>query len=92
MEDLSRRVEKLNAEFKKVFPKQTEEEKRLFTKLQKAYIDSRYKMGYEITKDELKYLSERVKILQELTKGVCKEKLQQFEEECKKKDKRPLTQ
>ena len=66
---------KQNNRFKAIFPQQTEEEIRMFTLLKKAYIDSRYKIGYEIKKEELDYLSERVKQLRDLTEEVCKEKI-----------------
>ena len=59
-------------------PQQSEEEIRMFTLLKKAYIDSRYKIDYEIKKEELEYLSERVKQLRDLTEEVCKEKIGQM--------------
>ncbi len=79
LEELHTRACKLDARFKPVFPRQTEEEERLFILLKKAYIDSRYKMGYEIQKEELEYLSERVQHLQSLTGKICKEKIEQLE-------------
>ncbi len=74
-------VIKLDARFKPIFPQQTKEEERLFTLLKKAYIDSRYKMDYEIKKTELEYLSKRVKLLQTLTEKICKEKIEQLIEQ-----------
>ena len=65
--------------FKQVFPGNTAEEIRLFELLKKAYIDARYKMDeYSITKEELEYLAGRVKILQELTETICKEKIERI--------------
>ena len=59
-----------------VFPRETDEEKRLFELLKKAYIDARYKMDeYTIAKDELIYLSGRVNELKGLTETICKEKI-----------------
>ena len=81
LEELHIKVCKLDARFKTVFPKQTEEEKRLFTMLRKAYIDARYKLGYQIKKEELEYLSERVKRLKQLTEALCKEKIARLESE-----------
>ena len=49
-----------------------------FILLKKAYVDARYKDSYEITKEQLEYLAERVKTLQELTERVCKEKIESF--------------
>ncbi len=64
-----------------VFPKTTDEEKRLFELLKRAYIDARYKMDeYEITKEELTYLAERVNELKSLTDTICKAKIAKISE------------
>lgn len=65
-------------ELLKVFPKGTAEEERLFELLRKAYVDARYKRNYNITREELEWLAERVKMLQELTENVCKKKIESF--------------
>ena len=78
LEYLFGKTSKLDARLKPIFPKQTKEEIRLFELLIKAYIDSRYKLDYEIKKEELEYLSEKVKQLQGLVEKICKEKLQQL--------------
>ncbi|MFA6714911.1 MAG: HEPN domain-containing protein [Victivallales bacterium] len=63
-------------EYKKIFPRQTDEEKRLFKLLKDAYIDARYKKNYKITKDELTYLSKRVEKLRDLVEKTCKAKIE----------------
>lgn len=68
----------INIEFGKVFPKATYEERIRFTLLKKAYVDARYKAEYKITKEDLEYLSERVKLLRSLTEQICKEKIAGF--------------
>ena len=68
----------INIEFGKVFPKATYEERIRFTLLKKAYVDARYKAEYKITKEDLEYLSERVKLLRSLTEQICKEKIAAF--------------
>ncbi len=75
LEELGKIASTLNLEYKKIFPQKTEAEKHHFTLLQKAYIDSRYKKGYKITKKELEYLSKRVIKLRNLTEKVCKGKI-----------------
>jgi uncharacterized protein len=75
LEDLGIRVDRLSAEFKGIFPKKTDEEKRLFDLLKRAYVGARYDMGYKITKEELEYLAKRVKKLQSATEKACKEKI-----------------
>jgi len=49
-----------------------------FKVLRKAYIDARYKKDYKITKKQLEYLAEKVKILQKLTKNICTQKIKSF--------------
>jgi uncharacterized protein len=78
LEDLGIRVDRLSAEFKGIFPKKTEDEKRLFDLLKRAYVGARYDMGYKITKEDLEYLSKRVKKLQSISEEVCKEKIRSF--------------
>jgi predicted nucleotidyltransferase/HEPN domain-containing protein len=78
IEKLGNQVEKLHSAFVMVFAKNTPEEKRLFELLQKAYIDSRYNMNYKIEREELEYLSDRVKLLKDLTERICNERIAQF--------------
>jgi uncharacterized protein len=61
-----------------VFPNQTEEEKRRFTILVKAYIDSRYKLGYTVDPTDLQWLAEKVRKLKKLTEEICSGKIDQF--------------
>jgi HEPN domain-containing protein/predicted nucleotidyltransferase len=68
LRQLYKNVILLDDRFKQVFPNNTEEEKRLFEILVKAYIDSRYKMNYEIAKEDLVWLFERVGVLKELVR------------------------
>ncbi len=80
LETLGIKVEMCDKRFA-VFPTQTEEEKRLFELLKRAYIDARYKMEeYRITKGDLEYLSARVAQLQQLTEGICLEKIKEIGE------------
>ena len=59
--------------FNTVFPRDNKEDERRFELLQKAYINARYnKKNYNITKEDLEWLTERVKQLQALTEEVCR--------------------
>jgi HEPN domain-containing protein len=49
-----------------VFPRKTENEKRLFSLLQKAYVDVRYQENYIINISDLLLITEKVKRLQQL--------------------------
>ncbi|MFA5238756.1 MAG: HEPN domain-containing protein [Phycisphaerae bacterium] len=64
--------------FAKAFPLDTIPHRKAFTLLKKAYVDARYKKNYKITKRQLEYLAKRVKVLQELTKKICSEKIVSF--------------
>jgi len=46
--------------------------------MKKAHISARYNTGYKITKHQLEYLAERVRVLQELTKNIRGEKIKSF--------------
>jgi predicted transcriptional regulator len=61
-----------------VFPQDTVPHRKAFTLLKKAYIDARYKKDYKITKKQLEYLAEQVKVLQRLTKKICGKKIESF--------------
>ena len=75
IEKLDRQASNLHADFFTVFPRASEQQKDCFDKLKNAYIDARYKRDYTITKEELEYLSSRVRKLQSLTEKICREKI-----------------
>ncbi len=78
IEKLDRQACKLDYRFKTIFHQENAEEERLFQLLKKAYIESRYKLDYKVTQEDLEYLSERVKKLHDLTGLACKEKIESF--------------
>lgn len=61
-----------------MFPKSTEDQKRIFELLRTAYTEARYNENYRITKEELEWLGERVEKLQDMTERICKEKIESF--------------
>jgi hypothetical protein len=65
-------------EFGKVFPQASPEERQRFELLKKAYVDARYNMDYNISKEDLDYLSERVQLLRKVTEEICREKIAGF--------------
>ena len=78
LENLAIKVEMCDKRFV-VFPQTTDEEKRRFELLKRAYIDARYKMDeYQITKEELEYLAHKVSQLKELTAGICTSRIQEI--------------
>jgi HEPN domain-containing protein/predicted nucleotidyltransferase len=84
IEELGALACKVNAEISPAFPRSTEEEERLFTLLQKAYIDSRYDMDYVITQEELESLAGRVKVLAALTKELCEAEIARYDSKTSK--------
>lgn len=70
--------------FRDAFPRTTKEEQDLFQLLREAYIGSRYKRDFKITKEELEYLAGRVEVLKELADTVCNEKINYFKEIAEK--------
>ena len=78
IEKFGRQASGCDTAFLKVFPRATKEQDEMFKLLKKAYIDARYKKDYKITKKQLEYLAKRVKILQRLTKKICKGKIESF--------------
>jgi predicted nucleotidyltransferase/HEPN domain-containing protein len=85
IEILGNQVIKQHAEFATVFPMTTEEEKRLFVLLKKAYIDARYNRNYKIEKSELEYLGNRVALLRDMTERICRERIGQLGDSGSKK-------
>jgi HEPN domain-containing protein len=75
LEKLEHKTSVHSEKLRNVFPKTTDEEKRLFTLLKEAYVRARYDKSYSITSEELEYLSGRVKNLKDLTEELCKEKI-----------------
>ncbi len=78
LEVLGNLAKSFNLEFGKVFPSNTESEQERFTLLKRAYVDARYNINYHITKADLEYLQERVKLLIVLTEKLCREKIASF--------------
>ena len=78
LDNLNRQAGYVDLRFKTVFPNQTDEEKRLFTLLVRAYINSRYKLGYTIAAEDLRWLGTRVQKLRELTETICVERIDGF--------------
>jgi len=62
----------------KTFPLDDYESKRLFKLLRKAYVDARYKRSYEITKNELNELNQKMDKLKNIGELLCQEKINSF--------------
>lgn len=79
LKKLGKRAAGIEPKFLKIFPQGTEEERNNFELLRKAYVDARYNKNYKITLEELSWLSSRVNVLQDMTKEICKNKIESFD-------------
>ncbi|MEP7219510.1 MAG: HEPN domain-containing protein [Bacteroidota bacterium] len=61
-----------------VFPSGTEEERRMFDLLRRAYIEARYDKKYSIGREELAWLAERVKELNRIVEKVCRRRIEEY--------------
>ena len=57
------------------WPRATKTDRAAFATLKRAYIDARYSPKYEITKEQLNWLLDRVTLLEDLVKKSCEAKL-----------------
>lgn len=78
LEELSKAAKTHCLEITKVFPRDTEEELRLFELLLKAYIEARYNKKYVATKEDIEALIPRVELLVEITKEACENKIKEY--------------
>lgn len=66
IERLLRLAELVSYQIRDMLPRTTEKQKCLFSQLQKAYIEARYKADYKATEEDLQYLLPKVKDIVEL--------------------------
>jgi predicted nucleotidyltransferase/HEPN domain-containing protein len=76
LEDLGKRAGDLHPMLRKVFPRGTPEEDRLFKLLKSAYVDARYSSTYSVTKEELEAIAGWVRELRERVEKVCRERIE----------------
>lgn len=62
----------------KAFPRNSNDEIRLFKLLQKAYIEARYNKNYTATKKDIEALIPCVELLAEITKEACENKIKEY--------------
>ncbi len=84
LEKLMNYCKKFTTEIFRVFPCDTEEEKRLFNLLQRAYIESRYNSEFEITKEDIDALVPKVEMLRDIVEKVCREQLDYYASQSRK--------
>lgn len=66
-------------ELAKVFPCDTDEEKRLFDLLRRAYLEARYnKKNFIVTKADIDALVPKIELLRNIVEKVCKERIAEY--------------
>ena len=69
-------AEELEPTLKDVWPRAGRFEKRCYALLRDAYVKARYSPSYRISADELVWIAERVKVLQDKVKSACEARLE----------------
>lgn len=81
LEFLIEKCKPYTLELAKVFPRDTEEEKRLFDLLQRAYIEARYnKKKFIVTKEDIDALVPKIKLLRQIVEKVCCERFKYYDQ------------
>ncbi len=65
-----------------VFPRDTEEERRLFSLLQAAYVQARYNRNFAVSREDIDALLPRIERLREVTEKVCRERIRFYREKA----------
>ena len=77
-------AEELDQRLIEAWPRGRRPYDRYFDLLRRAYVEARYSKHYEITKEELEWLADRVRHLQTLVETVCTERLAQLKAQADK--------
>lgn len=66
-------------EVAKAFPRDTDEEQRLFQLLDDAYVQARYNPNFGVNREDVEVLITKVELLRDITKEVCEERILEHE-------------
>lgn len=83
LSELMNAAKKHTTEIFKAFPRDTDEERRLFDLLQRAYIESRYNPDFEITKADIDALLPKIELLRDIVEKVCTERIAYYGSQIK---------
>ena len=75
---LSARAKTHSLESSKAFPRNTEEEKRLFDLLQDAYVQARYSLHFRISQEDIEALIPKVELLRDIARQCCEERIKVY--------------
>jgi len=68
-------AEDMEPRLKDIWPRESKFERRCFELLREAYVKARYSRHYRISGDELGWLTERIRRLQDTVREVCEERI-----------------
>ncbi|MCP9613123.1 HEPN domain-containing protein [Coprobacter tertius] len=71
---------KYSDELRKIFPRNTKEEKRLFELLRLAYVEARYNPKFVVTKEDIDAILPKVERLRDVVSEVCKSQIETYRE------------
>ena len=74
---LRSQAEALDDRLKAIWPSDSKLHRQAFDRLRRAYVEARYSAEYTVSDEELAWLVERVKLLQEAVAAVCQDRLNQ---------------
>ncbi len=77
--ELAGMVKRFSREVVTVFPQNTDFEKECFDLLCRAYIEARYDMDFQVTREQLKYIQTRLEVLKDISYRVCTEKIDSYQ-------------
>lgn len=81
LEFLIEKCKRHTLEIARVFPRNTPEEKRLFSLLQRAYVEARYNDDFTVPKDDIDALLPKIELLKQIVEKVCKERFDYYDQQ-----------
>lgn len=88
LHDLEKYIELLrrySPDLDKVFPRDTDEEERLFQLIKAAYVEGRYNPKFLVTQADIDALIPKVELLREITQRICRERIAYYDRAAKEK-------
>jgi HEPN domain-containing protein len=84
LDKLRRYTNRFSIELALLFPRDSEEEDRLFRLLVSGYVDARYKEDFNVSDSDIKVLTDRIRRLLEIAERICRNRLLNLEKRAAK--------
>lgn len=85
LKELLKKTKCHTLELIKVFPRDTEEEERLFELLRRAYLEARYNPNFVVTKEDVDALHSKIERLKQIVEKVCRERFDYYDSRISEK-------